>query len=134
VSFYLVEQPSPIDLKQGRLMQLAALFLLLFSITLTLSPAARLHPGRLPCTGITGLGSSPGCSAAPSFTARSFVVFPERDPFIFPVAALLTGWGLLTIWRLDSDMGLRQTIWLIVCQAVMAGDANPQPAGPAAAL
>jgi len=39
---------------------------------------------------------------------------PEHDPYILPAAALLSGWGLLTIWRLDETFGLRQTIWLAI--------------------
>ena len=27
----------------------------------------------------------------------------------------MTGWGLLTIWRLDEYFGFRQTIWLLAC-------------------
>src|SRR5690606_17635080 len=36
---------------------------------------------------------------------------PEGDAYIFPAAALLSGWGMLTIWRLDEYFGIRQTIW-----------------------
>jgi len=31
-----------------------------------------------------------------------------------PLAFLLSGWGLLTIWRLDSGFGFRQSLWLLV--------------------
>jgi cell division protein FtsW (lipid II flippase) len=40
--------------------------------------------------------------------------YPEADAYIFPSAALLSGWGLLTIWRLDEYFGARQTIWFAV--------------------
>ncbi len=30
---------------------------------------------------------------------------PDRDPYIFPLLSLLSGWGLLAIWRLDSGLG-----------------------------
>ena len=43
---------------------------------------------------------------------------PETDPFLLPAASLLSGWGLLTIWRLDPYFGLRQTIWLAVAVTV----------------
>ncbi|MBK6645973.1 MAG: FtsW/RodA/SpoVE family cell cycle protein [Anaerolineales bacterium] len=39
---------------------------------------------------------------------------PERDVYIFPAASLLTGWGLLAIWRLDESFGLKQTAWLLI--------------------
>ncbi len=41
-------------------------------------------------------------------------LLPGRDPYLFPVVALLTGWGLLTIWRLSAVLGLRQTAWLAI--------------------
>jgi cell division protein FtsW (lipid II flippase)/cell division protein FtsI/penicillin-binding protein 2 len=40
---------------------------------------------------------------------------PGRDPFLLPVAGLLTGWGLLLIARLaDVTFLLRQSIWLAI--------------------
>ncbi len=44
---------------------------------------------------------------------------PEHDPYIIPIVGLLTGWGLLVIWRLTSNFGLRQTIWLLICTAIL---------------
>lgn len=37
---------------------------------------------------------------------------PSRDPYLLPAAALLSGWGILTIWRLSPVYGLRQTVGL----------------------
>ena len=42
-------------------------------------------------------------------------LLPDRDPYILPIVALLSGWGLLTIYRLNSDFGIRQTLWLGLC-------------------
>ena len=39
---------------------------------------------------------------------------PNRDPLIFPIVALLSGWGLLNICRLSSSLGLLQMLWLSV--------------------
>ncbi len=44
---------------------------------------------------------------------------PGRDPFLLPTAALLSGWGLLTVWSLQPEFGLRQTFWLAVCGGIM---------------
>jgi cell division protein FtsW (lipid II flippase) len=35
------------------------------------------------------------------------------------VAGLLSGWGLLTIWRLFPAFGMRQTVWLLVAGGVI---------------
>ncbi|HZY45050.1 MAG TPA: FtsW/RodA/SpoVE family cell cycle protein [Anaerolineae bacterium] len=37
-----------------------------------------------------------------------------RDPFLLPIAALLTGWGLIEVARLAPGYLSRQVIWLIV--------------------
>lgn len=39
---------------------------------------------------------------------------PNRDPWIFPTTAALTGIGILTIWRLSPDLGLRQSFWYLL--------------------
>ncbi len=39
---------------------------------------------------------------------------PNRDPWIFPATAALTGFGMLTIWRLSPDLGLKQSAWFLV--------------------
>ncbi len=44
---------------------------------------------------------------------------PQRDPFLFPLAMLLTGWGLLMIQRLAPDFAWKQAIWLYVGLAAM---------------
>jgi cell division protein FtsW (lipid II flippase) len=40
---------------------------------------------------------------------------PERDPLLLPIAALLSGWGLVEIARLAPAFLQRQTLWLPVC-------------------
>jgi len=39
---------------------------------------------------------------------------PRRDPFLFPIVMMLSGWGLTLIDRLASPFATRQTIWLVV--------------------
>ncbi|MDY0125253.1 MAG: hypothetical protein RBS09_03535, partial [Anaerolineaceae bacterium] len=47
---------------------------------------------------------------------------PNRDPWIFPATAGLAGLGMLTIWRLSPDLGLKQTVWyLVACGLFLAG-------------
>jgi hypothetical protein len=46
---------------------------------------------------------------------------PGRDPYVFSLCALLCGWGILTIWRLDAAFGFRQTVWLVVSAGVSSG-------------
>ena len=97
---------------QSRLLQWAGIFLFIQSVILTLSPVVRERiwdvdyrfshwAGFIIWVGFIILAH------------RAIIKFaPESDPYIFPAAALLSGWGLLTIWRLDEYFGIRQTIWL----------------------
>lgn len=39
---------------------------------------------------------------------------PNRDPWVFPATTGLTGLGMLTIWRLSPDLGLKQSVWFMV--------------------
>ena len=38
-------------------------------------------------------------------------LLPDRDPFLFPLTMLLTGWGLVEIARLSAIYATRQTLW-----------------------
>jgi cell division protein FtsW (lipid II flippase) len=44
---------------------------------------------------------------------------PHRDPYLLPLAGLLSGWGVLAVWRLDSGLGLRQALWVVVGLAAL---------------
>lgn len=102
------------DITQTRLLRWAALFLFIYTITLTLSPAVRERSWAvdykfahwfafivwLVCIYVSNV-----------LTAKHL---QDRDPFIYPAIAFLNGWGLLTIWRLDEGFGFKQTIWLAI--------------------
>jgi len=106
--------------KQSTLLRLAGLFLFLFAVILTLSPAVRERTWDVTYRWDHWLG-----------VAAWVIVFlfahrevrrhlPESDPYLLPIAALLTGWGLLTIWRLTPSFGLRQTIWMAATISLFA--------------
>ncbi len=59
---------------------------------------------------------------ATSFTAAHIFLsrhLPDRDPLLLPIAALLTGLGLLLIDRLAINFLLRQAIWLLISTGVL---------------
>src|SRR6266496_579397 len=104
---------------QSNLLKLAAGFLFLQTLIITLAPAVRARTWdvdyrwsqwvALALWGLFILRAH-----------RSIVVhLPDADPYLFPAAAFLSGWGLLTIWRLDSGFGARQALWLGVSIAVL---------------
>lgn len=58
-----------------------------------------------------------GCAIAGHLVLHKRV--PRRDPFMFPIVMLLTGWGLTVIERTAPGFVSRQTIWLAISVGVM---------------
>jgi len=119
VSFFANESPSPIDHVQTRLMRLATLFLFLYSLNLTLAPVVRLHSWQVEYRWNHWIGFAVWVIGMLFVHHETVQRLPERDAILLPIGALLSGWGVLSIWRLDATNGLRQTIWLAVCMAVV---------------
>lgn len=108
---------SPVQ-TQSRLLRLAGVFLFLYSLILTLAPAARARSWTVDYRWSHWLGFVVWVVI---FTLAQFLSrrrLPDADPYILPIAALLAGWGTLTIYRLVPGFGMRQTAWLLVCGLV----------------
>ncbi len=108
---------SPHIKLQSRLLTLAAAFLFFDCLVLTFAPAVRLHEW----TGtvrwqqwVAWLIWLVGFSLLYRGVNR---FLPDRDPYLVPIVGLLSGWGLVTIFRLNPDLGFRQTIWFVLCIA-----------------
>jgi cell division protein FtsW (lipid II flippase) len=97
---------------QNTLLKIAVGFLILQATIITLAPAVRVR----------SLDAEYRWSHWIAVLVWALLIFqihnaitkylPDADPFLFPAAALLSGWGVLTIWRLDPRLGPRQAIWL----------------------
>lgn len=119
MNLFIFERATPNDLKQGRLMQIAVLFMLVYAAALTLAPAARYHSWDAPYRWNHWIGFAVWLVGSLLVHYRLVRHMLERDPYIFPIVAVLSGWGLLTIFRLNGTMGLRQTLWLAICMALL---------------
>lgn len=103
---------------QSRLLILGTIFLFLYSLILTLAPAVRLHSWAVTYRWSHWIGFSIWLAGFVVLHRMIRKHLPERDPYLLPIVALLSGLGLLTIWRLDgqnnifTSFGFRQTIWL----------------------
>ena len=100
------------DQIQTRLLRWAGLFLLIQSVILTLAPAVREHSWNVDYRLSHWIGLSIWAILMGVANQVTRKQLPERDPYLLPAAALLSGWGLLTIWRIDESFGIRQVIWL----------------------
>lgn len=97
---------------QGNLLKIAAGFLILQALIITLSPAVRARTLDVDFRWSQWLALLMWVLVAYRCHQSITRLLPDADPYLFPVAALLSGWGLLTVWRLDSGFGARQAIWL----------------------
>ncbi|GAP05686.1 bacterial cell division membrane protein [Anaerolinea thermolimosa] len=104
-------RPTPHEL-QFRLMFFTTGFILLFAISLSLSPIVRLRNWQAGLLWVHWVGVL-------IWAAGFWLIFREisrlphpPDPFLLPIMGLLSGWGVLTIFRLSTYLGLRQAIWL----------------------
>jgi cell division protein FtsW (lipid II flippase) len=117
-----------IDRKQAQLLISAAVFLGFFSLALTMAPSVRARTWVFsPASQYHWLGYVIWLSLFWFLHHSSKQYLPERDPYLLPILALLTGWGLLTIYRLTpveasirTSFGIRQTIWLGLAVIVFA--------------
>lgn len=99
---------------QNRLLQYAGIFLFIQSLVLTFSPAVRERTWMVDYRLAHWLGFMVWVGLIYLANKQIQKHYPEADPYIFSSAALLSGWGLLTIWRLDEYFGVRQTLWLAI--------------------
>ncbi len=104
------------------LMGLAALFVLTGAVTLHFAaPTPALTTGHL----IRLVGGWALAWSAGLFILQTRA--PDADPFIAPVTALLTGWGLLMITRLAPRFLDRQILWLFIGVGAMCATALLSP-------
>jgi len=109
-----------VERNQSSLLKLAGVFLALFAIILSLSPSVRERAWDVTYRWQHWVGFLAWVGIFTFAHVETKRHLPERDPYLLPVAALLTGWGLLTIWRLTPEFGLRQTLWMLGTVGLLA--------------
>jgi cell division protein FtsW (lipid II flippase) len=100
------------------LLVLAGIFLGLYALALTFAPAARARSWDVDYRWNHWFGYLAWLILVIVIDRQIRRYLPDRDPYLLPVAALLSGWGLMTIWRLIPDYGFRQTIWFVIATLV----------------
>ena len=109
---------SPSVKIQIYLLKLATLFLAIYALALTLSPAARARSWEVELRWSHWLGFAIWLVSIVLILAQTNKYAPDADPYLIPISALLTGWGVLSIWRLDAGFGFRQALWVVFCAVV----------------
>ncbi len=114
------EQDSGLqDRVESRLLSLAGVFLCLYSLAVTFSAAARARSWDVDYRWAHWLGFAVWCGVFYAAHRLLAAWRPGRDPYLLPVVALLSGWGLMTVWRLLPGFGFRQSGWLLVSGLVL---------------
>jgi len=103
-----------IDRNGRRLLALAAAFVFAQGLILMLSPAVRERSWAASLRLSHWLGVLVWLGVVVLLQLRLERSLPHRDPFALAICAILSGWGIVTIWRLDPTFGLRQAAWLAV--------------------
>ena len=99
---------------QGNLLKFAAAFLCLQALIITLAPAVRARTWEVEYHWSHWLGFIVWGVFVLRAHRSLIRQLPDSDPYLFPMTAFLSGWGLLTVWRLDANFGARQALWLVV--------------------
>ncbi len=117
--FPVRDKVSSIDKQQSRLMIVAALLVLALALVLSFAPAVRYHSGSERYQFNHWLGVLGWFTVFSFLDWQSSRKIPHRDPYLLPIIGMLTGLGLMMVWRLVPAFGLRQTIWLVLAGAIV---------------
>ncbi|MFN2174699.1 MAG: FtsW/RodA/SpoVE family cell cycle protein [Anaerolineales bacterium] len=112
-------KPTATNRIQIRLLTLAGLFILLYAAGLTFSPIVRERSLDVDLNWGHWIGVLVWFISFSLVHLAATAWLPRRDPYLIPVAALMSGWGLLTVWRLLPPLGIRQTLWLLISAVVL---------------
>ncbi|GIK58965.1 MAG: hypothetical protein BroJett015_46280 [Chloroflexota bacterium] len=94
------------------LLLLTAVFLFTNALTLSLARIGQVSGGYLWATALW-------FAAMLVAYALLWRFRPRHDPYLLPIFALLTGWGLITLQRLAPNFLERQVMWLLLSTAVL---------------
>ena len=109
------DQVEENDRREALLLGLAFAFLCLTSLALYLAPAVKTRTAEALGSRWQHFSVLPVWLIAAVALRRTLQrLRPLRDPFILPVGLLLSGWGVLTIWRLAPGFGMRQMGWFVL--------------------
>ena len=100
--------------KKTRLLALAVFFLFFQTAALSLANGTRVHSEQLQPDWLVFVPFGVWLVCVLVLNRAIIHKLPVRDPWIFPTFAALVGWGLLTVWRLSPDLGVKQLSWFVV--------------------
>lgn len=113
---------SLFNTRQGKFFALASGFLFFVSLTITFAPAAHAKSFQTELNWAQWFGFVVWLVSFGYLLLYIQSQGIQIPPLIAPLAALISGWGLITVWRLSPALGAKQTIWLAISvTAVIVG-------------
>jgi cell division protein FtsW (lipid II flippase) len=97
---------------QSNLLKIAVVFLVLQTLIITLAPAVRARSLEVDLRWSQWIAMILWGLFILRTHQAILKLLPDADPYLFPMTAFLSGWGLLTVWRLEPAFGARQSLWL----------------------
>jgi len=110
--FPIFRAESKMDQIQSRLMVLVAFFLVSYALVLSLAPTIRITSNSVNYQINHWIGVAVWFVSFSLLHYLTVRKLPDRDPFLLPLVSLLTGLGLMMIWRLYPNLGMRQALWI----------------------
>lgn len=107
------------DRLQFSLFFLGGIILFLYSIARTFAPVIRTLNWDTPVIWEQWIAFFVWLVASYLIHIASKRSLPNRDPYILPIVYVLTGIGLLTIFRLSTSFGFRQLTWFGLCSLLL---------------
>lgn len=101
---------------------LVGLFVTFYAFALALAPAVRTHTSNLQVQLRYLLPLLGWAAGMAGLQIGANKLLPRHDPTLIPLVGALTGWGLLSVWRLSPALGAKQVLWFLAAAAlVIAG-------------
>jgi len=92
--------------------------MLVYALILTVSTSVRERSWEVEYTWIHWIGVLVWMTAFYLAHITTKNQYPYRDPYLIPISALLSGWGLMAVYRLYPTLGTRQSVWLLLAVVV----------------
>ncbi len=114
------EKTEGVHRRESQLLYLAFALLCLTAFAIAFAPAARVSSWEISPLPLQHFIVLPVWILGVYLIRKSLQDrLPRRDPLLLPIPLLLTGWGMLLLWRIEPIFGARQTGWFLVASIGM---------------
>ena len=107
--------------QQEKLLRLTAVYLFVLSVIITFAPIAQAKQFNVK---LLNFGHWIGFIVWLVMYSFLNAVFTKeqikKDILLLPIVAIMSGWGLLMVWRLAPGLGAKQTVWFTLSTVLIA--------------